>query len=172
MLAEAQGNSVASMGLINLVHVRAGVTPLTPLGTTPLATDVTPAVFEKALSNQRRWEFAFENQRWFDLLRFTTTTQTITTLASAKINIGTKSQPIYEYTPIFTGKTEGAEYKMKNHMNGQYFAIYLGFEGTLPLSPTKLFNYANPSRFLLPIPQYEIDTNSNIVIEQNVYTDE
>ena len=172
MLAEAQGNSVASMGLINLVHVRAGVTPLTPLGTTPLATDVTTAVFEKALSNQRRWEFAFENQRWFDLLRFTTTTQTITTLASAKINIGTKSQPIYEYTPTFTGKTEGAEYKMKNHMNGQYFAIYLGFEGTLPLSPTKLFNYANPSRFLLPIPQYEIDTNSNIVIEQNVYTDE
>jgi hypothetical protein len=27
----------------------------------------------KAVSDERRWEFAMENQRWFDLLRFSTT---------------------------------------------------------------------------------------------------
>ena len=149
MLAEAQGNSVASMDLINLVRTRAGLT--TPLTTTP-----TPAVFEKALSNERRWEFAFENQRWFDLLRFTTTTATVGTLAANTTLV----------TPAFTGKVEGVEYKMKNHMNVQT-KVYAKFANTLPLTPLELFNNARPNRFLLPIPQYEIDTNSNLVIDQN-----
>ena len=155
MLAEAQGNSVASMDLINLVRSRAKITALLP-------TTATVAVFEKALSNERRWEFAFENQRWFDLLRFTTTTATSATLPAANI---TSSGIIYT-TPAFTGKVEGVEYKMKNHMNVQT-KVYVKFANTLPLTPLELFNNARGQRFLLPIPQYEIDTNSNLVINQN-----
>ena len=164
MLAEAKGFNSISIGYINEVRRRAGLIDLSP-------TPTTIAAFEKALSNERRWEFAFENQRWFDLLRFTTTTQTIATLPAANIIIGTAPNTVTYTTPAFPNlKVEGAEYKMKNHMNVQY-KIYAKFSGTLPLTPIQLFNYANPSRFLLPIPQYEIDTNSNIVIEQNVYTD-
>ena len=158
MLAEAQGNSPESIGYINEVRKRTGLTDL--------STTLTTADFEKALSNERRWEFAFENQRFFDLVRFTTTTTTTATLPSKTI-VTSKSYT----TPAFTGKAEGAELVMKRHFNAQY-KIYAKFENTLPLTPLELFNYANPSRFLLPIPQYEIDTNSNIVIEQNVYRDE
>ena len=68
MKAEADGNSTASMTIINQIRARAGFT-------TPLATTVTIDVFEKALSLERKLEFAFENQRWFDLLRFNTTFQ-------------------------------------------------------------------------------------------------
>jgi hypothetical protein len=38
----------------------------------------TTAKFEKALSDERRLEFAFENQRWFDINRFNTTFTTLT----------------------------------------------------------------------------------------------
>ena len=155
MLAEAQGNSVGSMDLINLVHSRDKITPLLP-------TTATVAVFEKALSNERRWEFAFENQRWFDLLRYNTTTATSGTLPAATIVFNGTTYS----TPAFTGKVEGAEYKMKNHMNVQT-KVYAKFANTLPLTPVELYNNARPNRFLLPIPQYEIDTNSNLVINQN-----
>ena len=37
----------------------------------------TPALYEKAVADERRWEFAIENQRWFDLLRFQTTMPTV-----------------------------------------------------------------------------------------------
>ncbi len=33
--------------------------------------------FRKAVRNERRLELAFENQRWFDLLRWGTATQTV-----------------------------------------------------------------------------------------------
>jgi hypothetical protein len=62
MMAEAQGFSPASVGLINQVRLRTGLLPLTAI--------TTIAAFEKALSDERRYEFAFENQRWFDLVRF------------------------------------------------------------------------------------------------------
>jgi len=154
MLAEAQGNSATSIGYINDVRARTGLTAL--------ATTLTTAAFEKALSNERRWEFAFENQRFFDLVRFTTTTETIATLTPATI-VTTKGSYT---TPAFTGKAEAAEFVMKKHFNAQY-KIYAKFENTLPLTPLELFENANTDRFLLPIPQYEIDTNSNLVIEQN-----
>jgi hypothetical protein len=144
MKAEADGNSVASMTQINLVRTRAGITTL-------LATTVTPAVFEKALSNERRWEFAFENQRWFDLLRFTTTTATV-------------SLPTDAYPGL---KVQGAEYVMKSHFARLYASVYTKFANTLPLTLDQLLENTRKDRFLLPIPQSEIDTNSNIVILQN-----
>ncbi len=154
MLAEAQGNNATSIGYINEVRRRAGIL-------IDLSTTLTTANFEKALSNERRWEFAFENQRFFDLVRFTTTTETIATLPSATI-VTTKTYT----TPAFTGKAEGAELVMKRHFNAQS-KIYAKFENTLPLTPLELFENVTKDRFLLPIPQYEIDTNSNIAIPQN-----
>ena len=68
MLAEALNEqtfgSVDAFRAINDVRRRAGLTDLDS-GTTP-----TQQVFRNALLNERRFEFAFENQRWFDLLRF------------------------------------------------------------------------------------------------------
>jgi hypothetical protein len=76
MLAEAQGYTPNSVTLINQIKVRAGLLPLTTI--------TTEAAFEKALSDERRWEFAFENQRWFDLVRFKTTTNSIDPIAVLK----------------------------------------------------------------------------------------
>ncbi len=70
MMAEAQGFSTASIGLINQVRAR------TTLGNLP-STVNSVAKFDTALVNERKFEFAFENQRWFDLLRFNTTLTTI-----------------------------------------------------------------------------------------------
>jgi len=78
MLAEAQGNTPSSLTLINSIRTRVTQSALS-------ATAVnTTAKFEKALSIERRLEFAFENQRWFDLLRFNTTMTTITAEQSIK----------------------------------------------------------------------------------------
>jgi hypothetical protein len=71
MLAEANGNSTSSVDLINQVRTRSGQSALSA---SSVATD---AQFESALSTERRLEFAFENQRWFDVLRFGTTLTTI-----------------------------------------------------------------------------------------------
>lgn len=80
MLAEAQGNTAASLALINQTRTRAGLPALT-------ATTVnTTAIFEKELANERRLEFTFENMRWFDLLRFKTTMPSIDPLTIIKGN--------------------------------------------------------------------------------------
>lgn len=129
MLAEANGNSTASMGLINQVHVRAGLTAL--------STTATAAVFEKALADERRWELAFENQRFFDLLRFNTTTTTLK-----------------------------AEQILSNHFAVMYPLHYKNYPAP-NLTLATLQANANSNHMLLPIPQYEIDTNPHIVIEQN-----
>ena len=143
MKAEADGNSTASMTIINQIRTRAGIT-------TPLATTATLAVFEKALASERRWEFAFENQRWFDILRFTTTTTSLSPSTDAFPNL----------------KLQGAEYVMKKHFANMYSKIYVGFS-VLPITLSELQSNSNVNRFLLPIPQYEIDTNSFITIPQN-----
>lgn len=72
MYCEADGtNNGTTLGYLNRVHTRAGLTALT-------STDLsTPDLYEKAVANERRWEFAIENQRWFDLLRFDKTMTTI-----------------------------------------------------------------------------------------------
>ncbi len=144
MKAEADGNTASSLGYINQVRSRAGLADLTSINVS------TTANFEKALALERRWEFAFENQRWFDIMRFNTTMTSL-------------SAPTDEFPNL---KIQGAEYVMKKHLKNMYSKVYLGFT-VLPITQSQLLSNANPDRFLLPIPQYEIDTNSFITIPQN-----
>jgi starch-binding outer membrane protein, SusD/RagB family len=129
MLAEAQGFSPSSIALINQVRARTG------LGALP-ATVNSVASFEKALSDERRFEFAFENQRFFDLVRFNKTFTTIT-----------------------------AEQTMKDHFTKEFASHYSQYSPVVPLAT--LLSYITTNKFLLPIPQHEIDTNSQLVIAQN-----
>lgn len=130
MLAEAQGNTTASVGYINQVRVRAGLSAIA-------APQPTVAAFEQELSNERRREFSFENQRWFDLLRFNTTLTTI-----------------------------NAEQIIKNHFAYEYAAHYSAYLAPV-LTLAQLQANVTANRLLLPIPQHEIDTNTQLVIEQN-----
>lgn len=130
MMAEAQGNSVTSVGYINQVRVRAGLSAIA-------SPQPTIAAFEQELSNERRREFSFENQRWFDLLRFNTTLTTI-----------------------------NAEQTIKNHFAYEYAAHYSGYLAPV-LTLAQLQGNVTANRLLLPIPQHEIDTNTQLVIEQN-----
>ncbi len=102
-----------------------------------MANTTSIAQFEQALSTERRIEFAFENQRWFDLVRFNTTMTTVT-----------------------------AQQSMKDHYADEYYAHYRMY---LPPTPTlaQLQGYVTTARLLLPIPQREIDTNTQLVIPQN-----
>lgn len=61
MLAEALGESTEAYTLINFVRARAGL---------PASSPASPGTFTSRLLDERRVEFAFENQRWQDLLRF------------------------------------------------------------------------------------------------------
>jgi hypothetical protein len=131
MLAEAQGNTQPSIDLINSVKARAGAAPV------PAGSITSTAQFEQVLSTERRIEFAFENQRWFDLVRFNTTLTTIT-----------------------------AEQTMKDHFTREYFNHYRLY--TAPtLSLAQLIASVKNERLLLPIPQREIDTNTQLRIPQN-----
>ena len=133
MKAEADGNIPSSLQFINYVHQRAGLPALT-------SADVnTPDKFEKVLSLERKLEFAFENQRWFDLLRFNTT---------------------------FQNTANKAEAVMDTHFSVLYPTVYIKFS-VLPITLPELQSNANIDRFLLPIPQYEIDTNPSLDIPQN-----
>jgi len=129
MLAEAQGFTPSSIALINQVRVRTG------LGNLPASVN-SVASFEKALSDERRFEFVFENQRWFDLVRFNKTMTTIT-----------------------------AEQTIKDHFAKEFVSHYSQYSPVTPL--TTLQSYVTTNKLLLPIPQHEIDTNSQLVITQN-----
>ncbi len=61
MLAEAIGEGGEAYGLINQVRTRAGLADIDAS---------TPGSFEEKLLQERRIELAFENHRWYDLLRF------------------------------------------------------------------------------------------------------
>lgn len=130
MMAEATGNTTTSVGYINQIRARAGLTAIA-------SPQPTIAAFEQALSTERRKEFAFENQRWFDLLRFNSTMTTIT-----------------------------VEQTMKNHYAYEYAAHYSDYLAPTP-TLAELQAGVIPARMLLPIPQHEIDTNTQLVIEQN-----
>lgn len=130
MLAEAQGFTPASITLINQVRARTG------LGNLPTTVN-SVATFEQALANERRFEFAFENQRWFDLVRFNTTLTTIT-----------------------------AEQVLKNHFAIEYTSHYALYLAPIP-TLAELQANVRTERLLLPIPQREIDTNTQLVIVQN-----
>jgi starch-binding outer membrane protein, SusD/RagB family len=131
MMAEAQGYSQTGLDMINSVRPRAGLPNYT------MGTITNVAQFEQALSNERRIEFAFENQRWFDLVRFNTTLTTVT-----------------------------AQQTIRDHYADEYFAHYRNY---LPPTPTlaQLQAYITAEKLLLPIPQHEIDTNTQLVIPQN-----
>lgn len=129
MQAEAQGFTPSSIALINQIRTRAGLTILPP-------TVNTVAAFEQALSDERRLEFAFENQRFFDLIRFNSTMTTIT-----------------------------AEQVLKNHLAKEFVKHYAQYSPVIPLGT--LQSYITRDKLLLPIPQREIDTNSQLVIPQN-----
>jgi len=130
MMAEAQGFTPSSISLINQVRIRSGLTAL------PVSVN-TVALFEKALSDERRLEFAFENQRWYDLIRYNVTMTSIT-----------------------------AEQTIKNyfaHLYSIHYSKYLAPTPTL----AELQANVTANRLLLPIPQHEIDTNTQLVIPQN-----
>lgn len=131
MLAEAGGYNQGSIDLINTTRARGGLPNYT------MATVSSVAQFEQALSNERRIEFAFENQRWFDLVRFNTTLTTIT-----------------------------AEQTIKDHFAREYQAHYRLYTAPV-LTLAQLQGNVTKERLLLPIPQREIDTNTSIKIPQN-----
>lgn len=130
MMAEAQGYSPASVSLISQIRIRAGI------GAVPASVN-SIATFEKELSEQRRLEFAFENQRWFDLVRFNSTMQTIDAVQT-----------------------------IKNHF-AHIYTIHYGTYVVPTPTLAELQSNVNTNRLLLPIPQYEIDTNTQLVITQN-----
>jgi hypothetical protein len=68
MLAEALGESTEAYGYINQVRARAGL---------PAINASTPGTFVQKLLAERRIEFALENHRWQDLLRFGTAKATM-----------------------------------------------------------------------------------------------
>jgi hypothetical protein len=134
MLAEAQGYSQASLNLINQTRARAGVT--TPLTLTTVPNEQR---FADSLSRERKLEFAFENARWFDMLRFDVT---------------------------MTAQSENTITRMKNHI-AFMFANHYGRYPAPVLSLATLQSYVTPEKLLLPIPQREIDNNTKVKIEQN-----
>lgn len=134
MLAEAQGYSQASLNLINQTRARAGVT--TPL---TLATVPNEQRFADSLSRERKLEFAFENTRWFDMLRFDVT---------------------------MPAQSENTLTRMKNHIAFMYVNHYGKYPAPV-LSQAALQGYVTNEKLLLPIPQREIDNNTKIKITQN-----
>jgi hypothetical protein len=131
MLAEAQGNSAASLSLINQTRKRAGLTDLLPAAVNTVAS------FERELANERKLEFAFENVRWYDLIRYNTTMTTIS-----------------------------AEQTLKNHYSATFTAHYGRYPSPRP-TLAQIQAYVTKDRLLLPIPQREIDNNTTLKIPQN-----
>jgi hypothetical protein len=119
------------LALINQTRTRAGL----PLLTTSLVT--TNTIFEKELATERRLEFAFENIRWFDMLRYKTTLPTIDPVAV-----------------------------IKNNFSAIFSVHYSKYPSPAPKLPT-IQGYVTTDKLLLPIPQREIDNNSKLVIPQN-----
>lgn len=132
MLAEAEGYTQNSIDRINDTRARGGLTPYT------MATLPSVAAFEQALSTERRVEFAFENQRWFDLVRFNSTLTTVNAVQS-----------------------------MKDHFADEYYNHYRLYVAPAPTLNELYTNVSTPGRLLLPIPQREIDTNTRLEIPQN-----
>ena len=130
MMAEAKGFTPESITLINQVRTRATLAALP-------ATVNTVALFEKALSDERRFEFAFENQRWFDMVRFNTTMTTLT-----------------------------AEQILKDHFAKEFAKHYATYPAPI-VTLAQLQANVTANKLLLPIPQHEIDTNTGLKIEQN-----
>ncbi len=131
MMAEAQGNSTSSIAFINQVRKRTTLPDL-------IAADIsTVSMFENALVMERKLEFAFENQRWFDMLRYNTTLTTINAVQT-----------------------------IKDHYAVMYPLHYVQYP-TPRLTLAELQSNITSDKLLLPIPQREIDNNTQLVIAQN-----
>ncbi|GHB84826.1 RagB/SusD family nutrient uptake outer membrane protein [Persicitalea jodogahamensis] len=130
LLAEAQGFTPESIALINLVRARAGLTALP-------STVNSVATFEQALAEERRLELAFENHRFFDLLRYNTT---LTTIKAVDV--------------------------LKDHFAAEYASHYAQYPAPILTLPQLQAN-VTADKLLLPIPQREIDTNPSLTIAQN-----
>jgi len=130
MMAEAKGFTPESIGYINQTRTRAAL-PVLP------GTVTTVALFEKALADERRLEFAFENHRWYDLVRYNTTMTNVT-----------------------------AEQTIKDYFAHEYVAHYSHYTTPVPTIASLQAN-VTANKLLLPIPQHEIDTNTQLAIAQN-----
>ena len=72
ILNEMEGPTATAINSVNIVRERAGIANLAEM---QIANSYT---FRKAIRAERRVELAFENQRWFDLLRWDIAVETIT----------------------------------------------------------------------------------------------
>ncbi len=131
MIAEAEGNTANSLSLINQVRTRAGIANVLPAAVASIQQ------FEDTLQKERRLEFAFENQRWFDLLRFNTTMQTVTIEAVLKAHFAREHPVHYVQYPVPAPTIGQLQARVEQRW------------------------------FLLPIPQREIDTNPRLQSQQN-----
>lgn len=97
MLAEAlneQGYNAESFALINQIRSRAGLEGLKQANVTD------QSAFRLAIEHERRVEFAFENKRWFDLVRTGRAIDVITAFGQAEIaNPTTPVNPVHPVTP-------------------------------------------------------------------------
>jgi len=119
---------------VNLVRARAGVDPLVPFGSKEEALD--------AVYKERRLELAFENHRWFDLLRM-----------NKSYNDPQKALNILKAHTFTAG----------DGLTTDFDLIYSKYS---PILPPEV-RFFTTDRLLLPIPQQEIDTNNEMVIPQN-----
>ena len=122
------GNFSIAHQQVNIIRSRAGLDPVGPFLSKEEALD--------AVYNERRLEFAFEDQRWFDLLRM-----------SKSYNNPNKPIEILKQHVFVT----------------DWDALYSKYNPIYP--PEERFFVKE--RLLLPIPQYEIDTNNEMLIPQN-----
>ncbi|ALJ06390.1 hypothetical protein APS56_15155 [Pseudalgibacter alginicilyticus] len=137
MYAEAAGSADPNtLTYINRVRARAGLTGANALTSTDINT---PEKFDLAVANERRWELAAENHRWFDILRYSTT---LPTLNAVDI--------------------------MENHFEIMVPLLYSFYnQNTEDVTLEILKERVNENTLLLPIPQIELDTNNKIEINQN-----
>lgn len=113
---------------VNEVRRRAGKPEAAPFTSPTMALD--------SVYYERRLELAFENHRWFDLLRM-----------NQSYNDPNKAMDILKKHTFITDWT----------------LVYSTFD---PLPVPNEANYVN-DHLLLPIPQYEIDANTQMIISQN-----
>lgn len=129
ILAQDGGFATAHVE-VNKIRARAGVDPLPAFTTSTEALD--------AVYKERRLELAFENQRWYDLLRM-----------NSSYNDPNKAMTV-----------------LKTHTFVTDWAILYSKYIDSPINvPTE--NFFVNDRLLLPIPQTEIDTNNEMVIPNN-----
>jgi hypothetical protein len=95
--------------------------------------------FADSLSRERRLEFAFENHRWFDLLRFDVT---------------------------MPQQSENTVARLKSNFAFMFTSHYSRYPSPAPPLAT-IQGYVTNDKLLLPIPQREIDNNTKLVIPQN-----